>query len=62
MNPAELFNGQLGLEWLDCMRAGLKALLDCEAIYMLKGYRQSRGAMIEFHLATRLGFPVTHEH
>ena len=62
VNPAELFDGQLGLEWLDYMRAGLKALLDCEAIYMLKGYRQSRGAMIELNLAVQLGLPVTHEH
>ena len=37
--------------WNDHMRADLKLLLDCDAIYMLDGWTNSKGAEIEFNLA-----------
>lgn len=37
--------------WKDHMRADLKLLLDCDAIYMLDGWTNSKGAEIEFNLA-----------
>lgn len=46
------------LSWESYMKADLKALLDCHAIYMLKNYEDSRGAKIEFKLATDLGMKV----
>lgn len=37
--------------WNEHMRADLKLLLDCDAIYMLDGWTNSKGAEIEFNLA-----------
>lgn len=42
--------------WNEHMRADLKLLLDCDAIYLLKGYQNSKGAMIEYDLARILHF------
>lgn len=44
--------------WREHMRADLKLLLDCDAIYLLKGYQNSKGAMIEYDLARILHFTV----
>lgn len=42
--------------WCEHMKADLKLMLDCEAIYLLKGYKDSKGAMIEYDLARLLHF------
>lgn len=44
--------------WNEHMRADLKLLLDCDAIYLLKGYQNSKGAMIEYDLARILHFDI----
>lgn len=44
--------------WNEHMRADLKLLLDCDAIYLLKGYQNSKGAMIEYDLASILHFDI----
>ena len=41
--------------WTDYMRADLKLLLDCDYIYMLEGWEDSKGARIERELAENLG-------
>ena len=41
--------------WADYMRADLKLLLDCDYIFMLEGWEDSKGARIERELAERLG-------
>ena len=41
--------------WADYMRADLKLLLDCDFIYMLEGWEDSKGARIERELAENLG-------
>ena len=41
--------------WSDYMRADLKLLLDCDYIYMLDGWEDSKGARLERELAERLG-------
>lgn len=40
--------------WTDYMRADLKLLLDCDFIYMLEGWEDSRGARLERELAKNL--------
>lgn len=40
--------------WSDYMRADLKLLLDCDYIYMLDGWEDSKGARIERELAENL--------
>ena len=41
--------------WADYMRADLKLLLDCDFIYMLDGWEDSKGARLERELAENLG-------
>lgn len=44
--------------WEDHMRADLKMLVDCDAVYMLKGWKMSKGATLENYLAKRLGMMI----
>lgn len=57
VNPAEI-NPDASLSWEECMRADIKALCDCDAIYLLPGWEKSRGAHLELHVAHRLGLKV----
>ena len=47
--------------WLEYMKEDIKALLDCDAIYMLKGWQESKGACIEFNLAHDLDLKIIEE-
>lgn len=47
--------------WADYMREDLAALLRCRAIYMLKGWRRSKGARLELYVAKALGYMVLYE-
>lgn len=47
--------------WEKYMRVALGMMLKCEAIYMLKGWRDSKGARIELGLAQELGMRVVYE-
>lgn len=62
INPAELNEGVEGYEWQDYMKADIKALLDCDAIFLIKGYESSKGALIEKSLAEGLGLIVMYDH
>lgn len=47
--------------WLNFMREDLKSLCDCDGIYMMSNYMNSRGAMIELELAMKLGLQLIYE-
>lgn len=57
VNPAD---PSLGTEenWEAYMRRDIRLLLDCDAIYMLDGWKQSRGAIIEHNLASDLNMII----
>lgn len=59
VNPAEI-NADPNAQWLDCMRADIKQLVDCDAIAMLPGWEWSRGARLEHHIANALGMKVVY--
>ena len=40
--------------WNEYMREDIKALMDCDGIYMLDGWEASSGARLEEHIAMRL--------
>ena len=44
--------------WLEYMKEDIKALLECDGIYMLVGWQESKGACIEFNLAHDLGLKI----
>jgi hypothetical protein len=47
--------------WHSYMKEDIKALCDCEAIYMLPNWTDSKGAIIEHSTATLLGLKVYYE-
>lgn len=57
VNPAEI-NAGANAQWLECMRADIKQLVDCDGVALLDGWAKSRGASIEQYLARALGLRV----
>lgn len=47
--------------WKDYMRHDIRQLLTCSAIYMLKGWRRSKGARLEYRIAKALGLIIMRE-
>ena len=47
--------------WEKCMRVTIAHMLTCDAVYMLKGWDHSRGAVIEHGLAVSIGMMVYDE-
>ena len=48
--------------WESYMKVDIAELLTCDAIYMLKGWHESKGACIEHTLATHLGIDIFFEY
>lgn len=59
INPAEI-NADPNMGWEACMRADIAQLVTCQAIALLPGWQDSRGATLEHHIATQLGMQVIH--
>ncbi|MEQ1733645.1 MAG: DUF4406 domain-containing protein [Bacteroidia bacterium] len=47
--------------WERYMREDLKALLDCDIIFMLHNWKESDGAKFEYSIAMKLGMPIIFE-
>lgn len=47
--------------WESYMRSDLKAMLECDSIYMLINWETSKGAVIEHNLAKDLGFKIHYQ-
>jgi len=62
-SPAEINADAIetGRPWACCMRKDLAELVKCEAIFMLSGWKESKGATLELHVAERLGMTVIFE-
>ena len=56
INPAEIEPDEQ--TWEAFMRADIKALMDADAVAVLPGWEQSRGAKIEVELARQLGMEI----
>lgn len=56
-NPAESQPPACGT-WAGWMRLALRLLTRCDFIYLLPGWKASRGARLEFHVACMLGLSV----
>lgn len=47
--------------WIDYMREDLKKLVQCDSVFMLKGWRKSKGAKIEHYIAKKLAMNITYQ-
>ncbi|MDT4328506.1 DUF4406 domain-containing protein [Methylomonas sp. MS20] len=56
-NPAENPVPQCGT-WAGYMRLAIPQLLTCDMIALLPGWSVSKGARLEFDIATRIGMPT----
>lgn len=55
VNPAEV-NPDPSMAWVDAMRADIIQLVTCDAIATLPNFEKSKGASLEFHIASQLEF------
>lgn len=56
VNPLELCSGTWS--WEECMKVCLEHLITCDAIFILSDWMLSKGARLEYEVATGLGMPV----
>lgn len=61
VNPLEVSPFDETKNWNDYMVSDIAALLECDAIYMLKDWGQSKGARIEYSIARELGLQILFE-
>lgn len=58
VNPVEICEDP-NTPWHDCLKADIKALLDCDAIALIgDDWMDSKGAHLELHIAHRVGIRV----
>lgn len=57
VNPAEI-NSDPTAGWAHCMRMDIAQLMTCDMIVLLPGWQHSRGAKLEYMLASTLGIEV----
>ncbi len=57
VNPAEN-NLPADSTWQDYMRVALRQEVACDVVFLLPGWKRSRGARIEHHVARGLGLEV----
>jgi hypothetical protein len=56
VNPIEVVQ-DFNTPWNEAMKLCIKALVDCDAVYLMDCHTQSVGAMIEMQLAVNLKIP-----
>jgi hypothetical protein len=57
INPAEV-NPDVTMSWAECMRKDIAELVQCDAIKLLPGWENSKGATLEHHIAERLELKI----
>lgn len=60
VNPMTL-NHNHDKSWHAYMKQDIKALCDCDSIYMLANWKDSKGAIIEMEIANYIGLEVIYE-
>jgi len=57
-NPINAYDGDTSRTWVEYMKADIPAMLSCDGIAVLDGYRDSKGASLEVYIAQELEMPV----
>ena len=58
INPAELHPADPSVPWDFYLRRDIPELVKCQRVILLEGWHISKGAMLEFHIATELGMEI----
>jgi hypothetical protein len=61
VNPMKLQHNNHDQSWHSYMKTDIKALCDCDEIFMLTNWVDSKGAIIEHTIAMFLGLKVTYQ-
>lgn len=61
VNPFNLSETHPDKKWSDYMIEDIKALFQCDAIYLHNDWRQSQGARIEYAIAVEMGHRIFEE-
>jgi hypothetical protein len=56
-SPHELVT-DTALDWKECMKIDIRALLDCEGVATLDGHEKSKGATLENTIAAAMGMEI----
>ena len=51
----------MGKSWTWYMRKDIAGLMECDAIFLLKDWEESRGARLEYHIAQQLEIKIFRE-
>ena len=57
VNPMELPHNH-DKSWESYMKECIVALVDCKSIFLMNGWRKSKGAILEFRIARLLGLKI----
>jgi len=58
VNPMNICPFDPAHTWQHYMKEDIRVLIDCEAIFMLDNWTDSRGAQLEHHIAKELGLKI----
>ena len=61
INPMKLEHDKHDQSWHSYMKTDIKALCDCDEIFMLYNWTDSKGAIIEHSIALFLGLKVVYQ-
>lgn len=61
INPFSLNHDEHDKSWHSYMKVDVRALCDCDSIYMLKNWVDSKGAIIEHSIAMMLGIKILYQ-
>ena len=60
VNPMKIKHKE-NASWEDYMKEDIGALLQCDGIFMLKNWSESKGARVEYAIARELKLPIFYE-
>lgn len=61
INPMKLNHNHHDQSWHSYMKTDIKALCDCDEVFMLHNWTDSKGAIIEHTIAMFLGLKVVYQ-